>query len=114
MKPRVRKGEEEATDLFCGALSPSSKKPASCNYNNDSFLAFPTTRIKGNLSASPYAELEGETFVQGSYDSVSHVKHEGKWFYGRINSSTATHSGSRAGGKAIFETKCQWSGELVF
>lgn len=71
--------------LFSGSVSIKQKGYAVLHideYHEDYLIPLPDVKVKGILTGVPYPELHGEYSLISSNGHVSHIKFEGKGFFG--------------------------------
>ncbi|KAL6925419.1 hypothetical protein ACO0SA_000014 [Hanseniaspora valbyensis] len=82
---------------------------------NEYLLTLPSLHIEGLIAASPYVELDGKSFIQGSFGHFAVIDFFGKgWMSGKKNSFKCKIYNSKSDydcdEKALFVISGQWSG----
>ncbi|KAF1846662.1 Oxysterol-binding protein [Cucurbitaria berberidis CBS 394.84] len=100
---------------FSGSVSIKQKGYAVLHidkYDEDYLIPVPNVKVKGILSGAPYPELHGQYSLISSNGYVSHVKFEGKGFFGsgQKNSFEARISHVNQPNEDIYTAKGAWSG----
>lgn len=109
--------EQEIT--FSGNVSIRQKGYAILHidkYNEDYLMPVPNVKVKGILGGKPYPELQGSYSLISSTGYVSHLKFEGKSFWGggQKNGFDARMFHVDRPDETIYEAKGAWNGESTF
>ncbi|KZM25891.1 uncharacterized protein EKO05_0009176 [Ascochyta rabiei] len=109
--------EQEIT--FSGSVSIKQKGYAMLHidkYNEDYLMPVPNVKVKGILGGKPYPELQGEYSLISSTGYVSHIKFEGKSFFGggQKNGFEAKLFHVDRPEETLYEAKGVWNGESTF
>lgn len=109
--------EQEIT--FSGNVSIKQKGYAILHidkYNEDYLMPVPNVKVKGILGGKPYPELQGSYSLISSTGYVSHIKFEGKSFWGggQKNAFTAKMFHVDRPDEILYEAKGAWNGKSTF
>lgn len=109
--------EQEIT--FSGNVSIKQKGYAVLHidrYNEDYLMPVPNVKVKGILGGRPYPELQGSYSLIASTGYVSHIKFEGKSFFGggQKNGFEAKMFHVDRPNEILYEAKGTWNGESTF
>jgi hypothetical protein len=109
--------EQEIT--FSGNVSIKQKGYAILHidkYDEDYLMPVPNVKVKGILSGKPYPELQGGYSLISSTGYVSHIKFEGKSFFGggQKNGFEAKMFHVDHPDETLYIAKGAWNGESTF